>query len=72
MHVCFLYVVIFIYVFCTINIKFSLKKQNNTYMTRDGGCKCGYRRILHHFSIKCNNAINNVVTRGTSTLRQQS
>jgi len=26
MHVCFLYVVIFIYVFCTINIKFSLKK----------------------------------------------
>lgn len=25
MHVCFLYVVIFIYVFCTINIKFSLK-----------------------------------------------
>ena len=27
MHVCFLYVVIFIYVFCTINIKFSLKKK---------------------------------------------
>ena len=30
MHVCFLYVVIFIYVFCTINIKFSLKKTPKT------------------------------------------
>ena len=27
MHVCFLYVVIFIYVFCTINIFFSLKNK---------------------------------------------
>ena len=36
MHVCFLYVVIFIYVYCTIHIKFSLKKKilkkkNNLY-----------------------------------------
>ena len=29
MHVCFLYVVIFIYVFCTINIKFSKQTKKN-------------------------------------------
>ena len=37
MHVCLLYVVIFIYVFCTINIKFSLKKKQEKKKKMNGG-----------------------------------